>query len=96
MIEENSPFGWLIFFGLMAFIAWFSFGMDKNRYKDPDPRIRERRQDPSLQWRMTNLLKCPKCDSKNIKFDTMQLMNPPVMVTCTDCDHEWIYTPGYI
>jgi len=25
VIEENSPIGWLIFFGTMAFIMFFSF-----------------------------------------------------------------------
>jgi len=95
VIEANSPIGWLIAFGVLAFLAYFIFGMSRNRYLNPHPR-QELRQDPTLQRRMTDLTRCPECGSTNVKFDTMKMMTPPIMITCDDCDHEWIYTPGQL
>ena len=91
MIEENSPLGWLVFFGTMAFIAIFAFGMDKKRFKNPDPRLKERRQDYSVQWRYTNQATCPKCGSSDIRFDYGRMIDYDTTGICKDCGYTWVW-----
>lgn len=90
MIEENSPLGWLIFFGLMAFIAWFSLGMGKNVYLKAGA-SGDKRQNWTNTWRYTNQATCPKCGSNDIRFDYGRMIDYDTTGICKYCGHTWVW-----
>jgi len=91
-LDPGSPLGTLVFLVVFALIFIFVFGT-KNVYKDPDHRPRS----DYTKWSVySDAMRCPECGSKDVKFDTTQMLNPPVMVTCNDCNHEWLYVPPRI
>ena len=91
MFEENSPLGWLVFFGVIAFLAYFIFGMSRNVYLNPHPRKTELRQDYSKQWRYTNQGVCPKCGSNDLKFDYGRMIDLDTTAICNDCGYTWVW-----
>lgn len=87
--DYNSPLGMLGFFVVFGLIFLLVFGR-KNVYKNPDHR---QRTDYTGLRSYEDGMRCPECGSTNVKFDTLEMLNPPVMVTCSDCKHEFIWVP---
>ena len=92
-IDFASPLWYLICASSLALIAWvfefFSPGhvkVSEDSWRDYDPK----------GWKTaTDQATCPECDSDDVFFDTLELMNFPVEVTCKRCGHKWWYTPPY-
>jgi len=88
VIEENSPIGWLMFFGTIAFIMFFSFNMGRNVFKNPPG---DKREDYTTKWRYTNQGTCPKCGSTDIKFDYGRMIDYDTTGICKSCGYTWVW-----
>ena len=79
-----SPTWRLVFVGVIILATYLAFVWNPWKTSPERTKILKAATDQAI---------CPECDSDEVHFDTLELMNPPVKVTCKRCGYEWWWTP---
>jgi len=82
--DLGSPYWRLVYIGIIGIVTFLAFVW--NPWKTSSERTK-------ILKAATDQATCPECDSDEVHFDTLELMNPPVKVSCKRCGYEWWWTP---
>jgi len=82
--DLNSPFWTIVFIVAVGIAMWAAFWYSGWRTSPERTKILKAATDQAT---------CPECGSDEVHFNTLELMNPPVKVTCKKCGYEWWWTP---
>ena len=83
--DPNSPVGYALTILILGFVIWWTL-LKNNAIINPVKRDQYSLDSISSADEMV----CLECGSGNVNFD---LTMAPILVKCSDCDHDWIYVP---